>query len=148
MKPLSLPGTLDALGPVGRYVMEAAAEAGIAKSGAYQLRLAVDEIVTNIIVHGYEEAGRTGNVDVRADIDDRALTVTVEDTAVPYDPRLAEAPTDLDKPLEERQIGGLGVYLAIKGVSEFRYENVGGRNRNIFVVLRDSSKKALPAERS
>jgi anti-sigma regulatory factor (Ser/Thr protein kinase) len=119
--------------------MAAATEAGLDKSSAYRLRLSVDEIATNIIVHGYDEAGRTGDVEVRTEIDDDTLRLYLEDTAVPYDPLQNPPPVGLDSPLEERDIGGLGVYLAIQGVDEFRYEHVGDRNRNIFVMRRPAA---------
>ena len=111
--------------------MAAAASAGLDKRASYRLRLAVDEIATNIIVHGYAEAGLQGALELRADIDDRTLIIAIEDTGVAYDPRQAPVP-DTDLPLEQRPIGGLGVYLAIRSVDEFLYERVGDRNRTIF----------------
>ena len=72
-----------------------------------------------------------GALELRADIDDRALTVSIEDSGVAYDPRQTPVP-DTSLPLEERPIGGLGVYLAMKSVDEFLYERVGDRNRSTF----------------
>src|ERR1051326_1534553 len=134
MDPLSLQGTLDALDDVGKYVMDASAEAGLPKAAAYKLRLAVDEIVTNIIIHGYQETGTTGPVEMRVAVENRALVLTVEEEAVAFDPYSLAPPDDLGKPLEERQIGGLGVFLAIESVDEFKYQRAGSRNRNVFVV--------------
>ncbi len=134
MEPVTVSGKLESLGAIADYVMSAAKAAGLEKKAAYQLRLAVDEIATNIIVHGYEEAGLEGSVFCQAILNDASLTITLEDTGVEYDPTQKETPDDLDKPLEERQIGGLGVYLTIQGVDQFLYERVGDRNRNIFVV--------------
>lgn len=136
MEPLTLPGTLDSLGKIGQYIMSAAKEAGLEKKASYKLRLAVDEIATNIIIHGYNEAGLSGNIYLEVKRDEQSLTIYLEDTAIPYDPTKAEAVTEetLKKPLEERPIGGLGVYLAEEGVDEFMYERVGDRNRNILVV--------------
>ncbi len=53
-----------------------------------------------------------------------------------YDPTQADEPIDLISSPEDRQIGGLGVYLTMKGVDEFRYKRVNNRNRYIFIVLR------------
>ncbi len=131
MNPMTVPATLDSLGAIADYVMAAAAAAGLDKRASYSLRLAVDEIVTNIIVHGYADAGLQGTLDLSADIDDRTLTVAIEDSGVAYDPHQAPVP-DTSLPLEERPIGGLGVYLALKSVDEFLYERVGARNRSIF----------------
>lgn len=136
MKPLTVPGQLDSLGAIAQYVMEAAKEAGLDKKKAYQLRLGVDEIATNIILYGYEESGLEGDITCYADIEKDKLTIILEDTAIAFDPTKRPDPKNLDAPLEERQIGGLGVFLAMEGTDEFLYERVENRNRNIFIVYR------------
>ena len=83
MERLTMPATIDALRPIADYVMDAANEAGLEKKSAYRLRLAVDEIATNIVMHGYDESNSSGDVSIQADIDDKSLTITLEDSAVP-----------------------------------------------------------------
>ena len=141
MDPLTLPGELDSLSEIGRYVVAAATAAGLDRAVAYKLRLAVDEIATNAVVHGYQEANVQGLVSVSAVIDDHMLAISVEDTARPFDPTAAALPDedDLDLPLEERAIGGLGIMLAREDVDDFRYERVDGRNRTTFVVNRPTA---------
>lgn len=139
MQALTVPGELGSLAAIGQFVMASAAAAGLDKAAAYRLRLSVDEIATNIIVHGYTEAGLTGDVEVKADIDAESLRLNLEDTGVAFDPLQWPAPANLDEPLEERLIGGLGVYLAIQGVDTFQYERVGDRNRNIFIMRRTAA---------
>ena len=136
MQPLTVPGSLDSLALIRGYVRAAAAEAGLDKKRAYRLELAVDEIATNIVNHGYREAGRTGDVVVRARIDARQLTITLEDTGLPFDPRRLTRPEQIDLPLADRPIGGLGIFLAMENVDEFRYEYANDHNRNIFVMAR------------
>jgi serine/threonine-protein kinase RsbW len=131
VKSSTIPATLDSLGSIAEYVMSAAASAGLDKRASYRLRLAVDEIATNIIVHGYANAGHQGTLEIRADIDDKALTIVIDDTGVTYDPRQAPIP-DINLPLDQRPIGGLGVYLAMRSIDEFVYEHLGDRNRTIF----------------
>ncbi|HVN82331.1 MAG TPA: anti-sigma regulatory factor [Terriglobia bacterium] len=128
-------GTLDSLGLIRDYVKAAATMAGLDKKRTYDLCLAVDEIATNIILYGYQAAGLSGEVVVRAEIDDQNLTVTLEDEGESFNPLQQTMPTeeDLTRALEDRPIGGLGLFLAIKGIDEFKYERVRGRNRNIFV---------------
>lgn len=140
MESLTVPGTLDSLSAIGQYILNAAAEAGLEKKASYRLRLAVDEIATNIITHGYDEANLEGVLNLRAEISDDALTIIIEDTGATY--RLNEVHADdLNLPLEQRQIGGLGVYLATQGVDEFYYENLEGRNQHRFVVNRTKTVK-------
>lgn len=138
MEHLTVPGTLDSLGEIGKYVMEAASVAGLDKKASYKLRLAVDEIATNVIVYGYKEAKQHGDLDLKANIDDTSLTIFMEDTAAAFDPicKLSLEEEKILLPMEQRPIGGLGVYLAIQGVDKFLYERTEKRNRNIFVVNR------------
>ena len=62
--------------------------------------------------------------------------VILEDSAVPFDPLKHEMPgeEDLNRPPEERGIGGWGIYLTITGVDKFYYEYLNNHNRNIFVM--------------
>lgn len=138
MEPLCLPATLESLEEIGKYVIAASAQAGLETKAAYGLRLAVDEIATNIITHGYEEAGKNGDIKLSGELTDQSLTIHLEDSGIPFDPLVKAGPSaeDLALPLEERPIGGLGIFLVQKGVDVFRYEFVDGRNRNIFVMNR------------
>jgi anti-sigma regulatory factor (Ser/Thr protein kinase) len=139
---LTVPGELDSLGAIADFVIAAAATAGREKKATYRFRLAVDEVATNIILHGYEEAGYSGNVELSVTIDDQALTLAIEDTGIPYDPNRYDLPDadDLQQPIEQRPLGGLGVLLAIQGVDRFMYERSNDRNRNIFVVNRPTKQ--------
>lgn len=139
MNSLIVPGKLESLTEIARYIIAAAAAAKLEKKAAYGLRLAADEIATNIIIHGYEEVGGSGDLELQIEMSDRNLTVLIEDTAVAYNPTMQALPDDLDKPPQERHIGGLGVYLAIQGVDKFSYERIGNRNRSIFVMNRTSN---------
>lgn len=141
MKQLCVPATLDALEEIGKYVLDATSQAGLSPKAAYGLRLAVDEIATNIITHGYDEAGGSGDVVVNGELTADTLTIVLEDTGVPFNPLDAELPgeEELSLPLEERAIGGLGIMLVLKGVDSFDYQHVGGRNRNIFVMNRTAA---------
>lgn len=135
---ITVPGTIESLDAIAQYIISVAQQAGLDKKASYKLRLAIDEIATNIIIHGYQEAGKEGVLDVQAVIDEHSLTVAVEDTGAAFNP-LEKVPLEtetLDRPLAQRPIGGLGIFLAFQGVDKFVYEKLGDRNRNIFVVNR------------
>jgi serine/threonine-protein kinase RsbW len=136
MDALRLPGRVESLAAIGAYIVQAAAEAGLREQAAYGLRLAVDEIATNAVVHGYQEAGWSGELMVKADKTADTLMVVLEDTSPPYDPRQAPPPDLLNKGLEERPSGGLGVYLARQGVDAYRYDFIDGTNRHTFMMNR------------
>jgi serine/threonine-protein kinase RsbW len=138
MERLVLPGTLDALKPLGAYIQAASKAAGLTAKQAYGLRLAMDEVATNIVTHGYEEHGLSGGIVIEGMMTDAELTLSLEDTSPPFDPRtlLTPAAEDLARPLEEREIGGLGVFLAFKALDRFDYQRTAAGNRNLFTMFR------------
>ena len=138
-----LPATVNVLGDVRQFIKDAASQAGLDRKSTYNLQLALDEIVTNVILYGYEASGLTGNVVLKSDITEKSLVITLEDTGIAYDPRTREMPDedDLSKDLEDRPIGGLGIYLAINGVDEFNYERAGNRNINTFTVYQSRRRQ-------
>lgn len=136
MDRLTVPGEIDSLEVISDYVAQAAASAGLDEKASYRLHLAVDEIATNIIAHGYAKSGGGGVLKLWVEIEDETLTVWIEDTGQAYDPSLYRRPDDLDLPPDQRPVGGLGVYLALRSVDEFLYERVGNRNRHMLAVNR------------
>jgi len=136
---LSVPCTLTSLSQVREFVRQHALTAGLDKQQTYKLGLAVDEIATNAISHGYEQSETSGELALTADIDASRLSILLEDTAPPFDPTAAAKPNNLDQPLDQREAGGLGVFLAIQNVDEFAYRYVNGRNCYTFIMHRPAS---------
>ena len=95
-----------------------------------RIRLVLDEIVVNIVAHGYEDAGDTDHHDIHLHLalDDRdVLTIRVTDDAREYDPRTAPAPR-FDLPIEERRRGGFGVHIVKAIMDTIDYRRVDGQN--------------------
>ena len=146
MEQLKVAADLEVLSSIGAFVMQAAEAAGIDRRAAYRLRLAVDEMATNIIVHG-NPAAHSGDDEIRitAEVTDDRLRITLEDRGPAFNPLEHAVPEEhLAKPMEERPIGGLGVFLAIRGVDQFSYERVGDCNRSIFIVNRGGTTGGNP----
>ncbi len=133
METLKVPGTINEIEPIIDYAVTAAQEAGLSEHAKHRVRLAVDEIVTNIVMHGYEEAGRSGDLSISAEYDEEQLTIYLEDTGLQYDPRNTPPP-DLASSVEKRPLGGLGIYLALWAVDQFFYEHEQDRNRSILIM--------------
>ena len=142
MESLTLPGNLDSLSSLRDLVRSAAGSAGLDKSATYRLALAVDEVATNIVLHGYDEAGLAGDIEVRCEVDADALRIHIEDTGAPYDPAKPTEAVDISQPLDSRTEGGLGVFLATHGVDDLQYVKSGGKNRHTFVVRRGPSDRS------
>lgn len=86
------------------------------------LVLAVDELVTNAIEHGYRHG--PGDLTIELDRDDEALVVRIVDAAPPHDPFRAPEP-DLTIPLEDRVPGGLGIHLVRTLTDGYHYRALG-----------------------
>ena len=136
LPPLSVTGTLESLSAVRDFVTGAAKAADLDERATYRLNLAVDEIATNVVLHGYEEAGLTGELVLSAEVDERTLTIHLDDAGAGYDPDEHDVLAELDRPIEERRIGGLGVFLARQRVDGFSYWRIGNRNRHTFMINR------------
>ncbi|MEM8637602.1 MAG: anti-sigma regulatory factor [Cyanobacteria bacterium P01_G01_bin.54] len=138
MSKLVVVGELASLSTIADYIKQLAQEAGLDTHQSYNLRLAVDEVSTNIVLHGYGPAEQPGWLEFDAILTPQQLTVILEDTGVMYDPRQLNQCEllQLDLPLEQRPPGGLGIYLAMRGVDEFHYERLSDRNRTRFIVNR------------
>ena len=95
-----------------------------------RIRLVLDEIVVNIVAHGYEDAGDTDHHDIHIHLglDDRdVLTIRVTDDAREYDPRTAPSPR-FDLPIEERRKGGFGVHIVKAIMDTIDYRRIDGQN--------------------
>jgi anti-sigma regulatory factor (Ser/Thr protein kinase) len=103
---------------------------GIAPNVAYQFNLCIDEIVTNVVVHGLKERpDRT--IDLALVLDQDDVRATVSDDGPDYDPTAAPL-SDLLLPIEERAIGGLGVHFVRTMMDDFTHRRVDGRNVTSF----------------
>lgn len=104
---LKVRADLEQLSRIREYAIESATALGVVPSAFDDLRLAVDEAVTNIITHGYDGPGDI-ELDLTAEGSD--LIVRLRDQAPPFD--LASAPpVDLSPPGERENPGGFGVFL-------------------------------------
>ena len=92
----------------------------------YQIRLVLDELLTNVISYGYRDQDRH-EIDVTMRLADGRLTIRLEDDASPFNPVAAGQP-DLECPVEERRIGGLGIHLVKKIMDHVEYERTEGKN--------------------
>lgn len=126
---VELRNSVSELAPLTGIVDAFARRAGLADAVAHALHIAVDEMVSNIILHGYDEAERGEHtIRIRLSADEDSAVLRIEDRGRPFNP-LAYPPPDVDAPLEEREVGGLGVHLVRSLMDEVAYEYVGGANR-------------------
>ena len=77
MDALTVPGTLDSLAAIRTFVNEMGEKAGLDRKALYRLKLAVDEIATNIVTYGYENAGLRGDIVISAHLQPSVLFILV-----------------------------------------------------------------------
>jgi anti-sigma regulatory factor (Ser/Thr protein kinase) len=101
---------------------------GVSPLQTQRITLSVDELVTNIIKYGTKALEHT-HIHLWATIAGDTFHIEIEDHGVPFDP-FHEAPVpDTTLPLEERPIGGLGVFLVQSLMTSTNYERIKDRNR-------------------
>jgi len=127
MKELFIEALTDNLDSVLAFVDEQLEATECSMKIQMQIDLAVEEIFVNIANYAYDP--ETGPATVRVDVapDGTVVTITFVDNGVPYDP-LAKADPDITLPAEQREIGGLGIFLVKKNMDDVSYEYVNGSN--------------------
>lgn len=105
-----------------------AADNGWGEEPRFQIELALEEVLMNVITHGRAGAGRVPRVRVSLQQQGAVAVLEIDDDGMPFDPRQAPAP-DLEAGLEERRVGGLGVFLVQQFMDSVTYRREGGWNR-------------------
>lgn len=124
---LQVPGTMEAIHPATVQAEAWLAEQQVSFEAMYLVSLAIEELVTNCIKYGYQDAnGHT--IDFLLSVDAGVLSLEVVDDGNPFNPLDAPRP-DLSLPPEKRPIGGLGLHLLRELADEMRYERRDGTNR-------------------
>jgi serine/threonine-protein kinase RsbW len=97
----------------------------------YDLKLAVDEACTNIITHGY--AGMNpGSIILHLEMEPDKVIVTITDFGHPFEPSEA-SPPDVEAELEDRAMGGFGLFFIYQTMDEITYETTANGNRLTFI---------------
>ena len=92
-----------------------------------KMGIAIDELFSNIALYAYSSGNGDVTVRVEKQEEPAAVRITFIDRGVPYDPLKKEDP-DVTLSAEEREIGGLGIYLVKKTMDDISYEYKDGQN--------------------
>ena len=92
-----------------------------------QMNIAVEEIFVNIAHYAYKPDTGMAVIQVETDRENNQISITFMDTGKPFDP-LAKPDPDVTLSSEERNIGGLGIYMVKKSMDDMRYEYIDGKN--------------------
>ena len=127
MKELTIAATVENIEAVTDFVNQQLEELSCPMKAQMQINIAIDELFSNIAHYSYNP--EIGQATVRVEVMENPLAVSITfiDYGVPFDPLSKEDP-DLTLSAEERQIGGLGIYMVKESMDEITYEYKDGQN--------------------
>ena len=123
---ITLRNNIDEIPRLHAFVQSIAEDAGLDQAMAMSLNLALEEAVSNIILYAYP-AGSEGQADLEATIRPDRIDFRLSDSGIPFDPTTTDDP-DIAAKLEDRPVGGLGIYLVKRIMDRVSYARVHGKN--------------------
>ncbi|MEN6347991.1 MAG: ATP-binding protein [Syntrophomonas sp.] len=131
---VTLPGEMDSLYTLISFVTSYAGEHGFVGEKISAIELALEEVLVNIIKHAYKESGIEGTIEISCSKDDAdSLIIEIMDSGMPFDIFSVREP-DISADIDERQVGGLGIFFVKKLMDYVRYRREDDRNILTLVV--------------
>lgn len=127
MKEMTIPATVENIEKVTAFVDEQLEQIDCPPKAQMQIDIAIDELFGNIAQYAYNPD--TGPATVRVEVTQSPISVVITfiDHGIPYDP-LKTADPDITLSVEDREIGGLGIFMVKKTMDEITYEYKNGQN--------------------
>ncbi len=125
-KKIEIHNQIEEISRINDFLEKLGEEWGLSASLLLSLTLVMEEALTNIISYGYED-GKSHRIEVHFTKLHEALSICIIDDGLEYDPTLRPDP-DINLSAEEREIGGLGIFLIKKIMDQVHYKRKNGRN--------------------
>ncbi len=116
------------------FVGEAAEQSGFSGKDVYSIQLAADEACSNIIEHAYEGMS-DGEIEIACEVKGGQMSIIIHDHGKEFDITKVGKP-NLSKNLDERQVGGLGVYLIHKLMDEVHFSSSKKTGNTLIMIKR------------
>lgn len=127
LKSITVEAKIQNVDKVTEFVNTILEEHGCPLKIQMQLDVAIDEIFGNIAYYAYGDGCGDATIQIEMEQDSRTVTLTFIDQSVPYNP-LENKDPDITLDIEEREIGGLGIFLVKKTMDEVSYEYAERQN--------------------
>ena len=125
-KKLVLKNEISEINKLAAFIENLGEELGLSPDMVFSLNLVLEEAVSNVILYAYSKEEQQEIV-LTADKSDKNLTFVLTDAGKEFDP--TQVPdADVTLSAEERQIGGLGIFLVRQIMNEVKYQRVDGKN--------------------
>lgn len=123
-KSMLLEATVDNLAKANAFLESVFEEAGVPLKVQLKVNVAFEELYVNVCHYAYTDKG---DIDITCAATDDLIRITLVDSGMPFNPLKKEDP-NTKAPIEERKIGGLGIFMVKKSMDEFLYEYLNGKN--------------------
>ena len=127
---LTLRNQLSEIERLANAVMQFGRENKFSDKTIFDINLALEEVVNNIISYAYKDKDEH-QITIHMELEDKDLVLKVEDDGLPFNP-LEVAEPDINKPIEEREPGGLGLFFVRNLTDELDYKR--DKDKNIFIM--------------
>jgi len=135
-KQLIIKNEISELSRVNVFLDHIAEKSNIGKELLFDLKLVIEEIISNIIFYAYNVKNEH-KIKIDFEIQKKNIRIKIEDDGKEFNPVNVPPPDDLDKPIKERKVGGLGIHFVktLMDSVEYKREN----DRNILVLRKKIS---------
>ncbi len=134
IKKLTVKNNQEELEQVRGFIDDLGGEWSLDDSMIFRLNLLLEEYINNLISYGYTDQ-LPHQITVELELKDDIITVCVTDDGNPFDLTKVTENTEIEKPLEERKIGGLGIHFIRTLAENIIYKSEGGVNKLYFSLL-------------
>lgn len=135
---LTVPGDVANLRIIADFITQAVREANLEEHDVFAVQMAVDEACTNVIEHAY--ACAPGDIHLTCQVKPGECVITICDHGRPFDPETVPPP-DLDSDLEDRRIGGLGLYFMRELMDEVHFSFDPDTGNQVVMIKRLKGEK-------
>ncbi len=125
-KDIVIDNKIEQIALLAPFVEEICEDLGLGPEFVFNLNLVLEEAVTNVVMYAYPE-GETHQIWLSAEDHNGNLIFTLQDEGEEFDPTLAPE-ADVTLSAEERELGGLGIFLIRQIMNEVSYQRIDGRN--------------------
>ena len=132
MADITSPAKIENLISMIKFITEGAEKQGFDDKKIYQVQLASEEVLVNIINYAYPD--RNGDIKIKCTTKgEKGIEIKIIDSGIPFDPLSLPKP-DINIPIKERNIGGLGIYMMLNIMDKVHYKR--DQNQNILTLIK------------
>ena len=141
---LTADSRIEALSAVAEQTADFLAAFGCGADTVFKLQFALEELFSNIVHHAFDGDSDPHSIRILLTYDRSAITLTLEDDGKTFDPLSAPIP-DTTLPIDQRPVGGLGLFITQRLASSIDYRRIEGKNRVNVRFLLPAEDGAVPA---